>query len=632
MILNESIKVKKFKKLRDNIHDIVVELNDDKWLTPDELSNKLKKFNTNIPGGVLLKILSNWKNNKPQNIFNDIDDTWLYFDDDNNIVINTQNFDQKPTLGKSRRKLEKKHKKLEKEKVQFEKGTLIKKSNIHFNNRKSIISPLVIVDTFKDITDLSDIEDVILYLTYAVTDNKVNLSYEDLWKYMTDNCTKSVKNGGLGLYIDEESWLKHKPSSKWVIPSVIDFDILIPIWYFKYGKGTIKSIDYIKNTISVDFDNESLVKILKIEGIIKSEVVRILKRHIKKPITIEGYDILYISKIKKGNLIYHNNRGEGIIHEIPFNLEVKDKIKFKFDKTIVSVFVKELLSNQRFSFKSDQPFIKNNFTSNNNNQNYGRSGGYGYDSYYGYNDSIRDDNYIVVKPTEFSDMLKVGDIVMFGNYNMKSEVISIDHITKYMKIKKISNDYILKGYFDYFISNRKIKLSKDIYNVRKDNKQLDIFDDDISIDNGKLQFEGITFYKKLKVGDKLRLSLSGGDIVNVEISQVSEYYVKFKYDENFYMYNYLMENAKVKLISTNKKNKDFSKINKVDKNSYIPITSSVNIEIGDEIKSEVYGYGEIIDIKGKSLYIVKYNNNKGEIRYSLPILKSRGFKIKKINR
>ena len=90
--INESVKIQKYKKLRDAIHDIVVELDKDSWLTVKQLSEELKKFNIKINELTLNKILDNWQNKKDYTILDILDDEWLFYDKDNNSVFTTLKF------------------------------------------------------------------------------------------------------------------------------------------------------------------------------------------------------------------------------------------------------------------------------------------------------------------------------------------------------------------------------------------------------------------------------------------------------------------------------------------------------------------------------------------------------------
>jgi len=95
-----------------------------------------------------------------------------------------------------------------------------------------------------------------------------------------------------------------------------------------------------------------------------------------------------------------------------------------------------------------------------------------------------------------------------------------------------------------------------------------------------LTLENMNFYSKLKVGDKIRISLNGGNITTKEISNVDTYSIKFKNDIETYLFSYLIYNAKVKLLSNSK-----NTVSDIDKD-YIKVSDISKLGKGDTIKYE----------------------------------------------
>jgi hypothetical protein len=106
MILeNLRIKVNKYKKLRDSIHDIILSLKKDEWINIKDIIKKLEEFNINISEYILNKILIEWMDNPSNNnVFLPTDTDWLYYDKKNKILFSTIYY-KEPTIGKYREKI-----------------------------------------------------------------------------------------------------------------------------------------------------------------------------------------------------------------------------------------------------------------------------------------------------------------------------------------------------------------------------------------------------------------------------------------------------------------------------------------------------------------------------------------------
>jgi len=107
--LNEEIKIKNNKKLRDAIHDIVTSLEKDEYFDVVTISNILRyDYNIILSPNLLVRFIVYWTENK-DSIFNSSDNKWLSWDNDEQIIENNiVKIERKSKLGKSRRKLIKK--------------------------------------------------------------------------------------------------------------------------------------------------------------------------------------------------------------------------------------------------------------------------------------------------------------------------------------------------------------------------------------------------------------------------------------------------------------------------------------------------------------------------------------------
>lgn len=107
-IINENMHIDSKRKLRDAIHDIVVDnLDYGEYMEIDELSKKLKDdYNLSIPPEILdILIFKNWWIKNDYSIFRKKDDKWL------GVWPYMKKIERKkkknPPLGKGRRKIEK---------------------------------------------------------------------------------------------------------------------------------------------------------------------------------------------------------------------------------------------------------------------------------------------------------------------------------------------------------------------------------------------------------------------------------------------------------------------------------------------------------------------------------------------
>ena len=102
----ESIKVDKYQKLKDLIHDIVVDLEKDQWINLDDLSKKLKESNIIISTSILDIFLKEFNAGKGE-IFDENDEDWLFYDENDKILFSPFHFDKQSAFGKGRKKSEK---------------------------------------------------------------------------------------------------------------------------------------------------------------------------------------------------------------------------------------------------------------------------------------------------------------------------------------------------------------------------------------------------------------------------------------------------------------------------------------------------------------------------------------------
>lgn len=106
--INEELKIKTNKKLKDAIHDIVVTLDENEFFDTGTISNILRhQYNIYITPKLLERFLTLWDQNK-DSIFSFEDDKWLSWDSTEKIIENNLSKKKRGILGKSRRKLKRK--------------------------------------------------------------------------------------------------------------------------------------------------------------------------------------------------------------------------------------------------------------------------------------------------------------------------------------------------------------------------------------------------------------------------------------------------------------------------------------------------------------------------------------------
>lgn len=107
--INEELKIRSDKKLRDALHDIVTELKEDEFFDLGTISNILRhEYNIFLTPKLLERLLTLWSENKGS-ILTENDETWLYWDNENKIIENNlKKIKRSGKLGKSRRRLKRK--------------------------------------------------------------------------------------------------------------------------------------------------------------------------------------------------------------------------------------------------------------------------------------------------------------------------------------------------------------------------------------------------------------------------------------------------------------------------------------------------------------------------------------------
>lgn len=107
--INEELKVKTDRKLKDAIHDIVTSLNENEFFDLGTISNILRhQYNIYITPNLLERFLLLWDDDK-DTIFKKSDKKWLSWDSKEKIIENNiKKGNRKPVLAKSRKKLIKK--------------------------------------------------------------------------------------------------------------------------------------------------------------------------------------------------------------------------------------------------------------------------------------------------------------------------------------------------------------------------------------------------------------------------------------------------------------------------------------------------------------------------------------------
>jgi hypothetical protein len=105
-LIYEEVKIKSNKKLRDAIHDIIIELNETDSYNLGEICNILRnKYDIYITPDLLNRLLYLWKKKKKDDIFQENDIRWLNWDSKKKEIKNNLILKNKSILGKSRRKI-----------------------------------------------------------------------------------------------------------------------------------------------------------------------------------------------------------------------------------------------------------------------------------------------------------------------------------------------------------------------------------------------------------------------------------------------------------------------------------------------------------------------------------------------
>lgn len=112
-ILNEEVKIKSDRKLKDAIHDIVVELEEDQFWDLGSISDILREeYGLFVTPKLLERLFTLWDNDKSTGVFNKSDESWLSWDGDEKIIENNlKKKKRNSVLGKSRRRIRKEEEK-----------------------------------------------------------------------------------------------------------------------------------------------------------------------------------------------------------------------------------------------------------------------------------------------------------------------------------------------------------------------------------------------------------------------------------------------------------------------------------------------------------------------------------------
>jgi len=488
MQLNESIKIDKYKKLKDSIHTIVSKIPKDKWLSVPQLSKKLKKFNINITSTILTIFLTDWINDK-KSIFDSDDEDWLFFDKKNNIVFSTLHFDQPPNLGKSRRKIRKEEieKTEEKSEIKRQKDIDRLKDDEKKNVIRCPVPSEVIFDTFEEVS-IDDVLKIKKFIHDSIKREEIEFLYEPAWDIMIKTALSPISDGGFGMEL-KDRWEEHAPGDEWVIPDEKDLDIGVPIWHFKYGKGFIESENGITLEIkfkNTDKKNPFILKQLRTNAILNNKSIRINKDYIKKNVKKSGYEPAYLKDLKLNDTVFHKIRKiNGTLISIFSSGD--DVVKFKFNNKIVKISVEEFLKKQNI-------IIKTPIKPKSNNGLHTGSG------------------WVRVKSER---ELKVGMSVKYRNTMngpiMDGKIVKMDF---QLKISKPDGSETHWG-TRHFINDLGVWKEK-----KKSNKQLNIFDQEKRETKFNYEKENINDYKKVKkideisVGDKVYTALTSFGIVD----------------------------------------------------------------------------------------------------------------------
>lgn len=434
--INESIKINKYKKLKDSIHDIVTKLNNNQWLDMIQLSKELKSFNIVIQPIVLKKMLNDWINNNSR-IFDNDDYEWLYYDKDSDIVFNTLGFEKKKNLGKYRRKQIKEYNKKLKTELEKKKKDIIENVNKIEKNKK-LTCPIpteIFLDLFNDI-DENDIIQLKKSINDEIKNKKLKNLYEPTWDFIIDISTKSIGEGGYGYELkDKEEWDKHKPKEDWVIPDEKDIDKYIPVWYFKYGIGKITSYDGYQ--MSIEFDGSYIPKNFNAISLLNNKTIRINKEYIKKPSDIDGYKPARLIDLSYGSNILHKDRGEGTIYSIgEYNIKMNiDNKSIKIPTNLFHIYQKILEPVEIYNKKNEER--KNNIVNELKIKNKKEISDNEYIKITNKND-IKEGDTVYIYSTKIKRKISSinNDMVNFDNFNYSSD---IDNLIKYGVYKKVSD-------------------------------------------------------------------------------------------------------------------------------------------------------------------------------------------------
>jgi hypothetical protein len=107
--LNEEMHIRSDKKLRDAVHDLIVDLKPYEYYDLGTISNILRhKFKVFITPNLLERMLNLWEDGKSTNVFRKKDANWLKWDKKEKWLTNNLVSDKSSVLGKSRRKIRRK--------------------------------------------------------------------------------------------------------------------------------------------------------------------------------------------------------------------------------------------------------------------------------------------------------------------------------------------------------------------------------------------------------------------------------------------------------------------------------------------------------------------------------------------
>jgi len=654
MKLNEAIKIDKYKKLKDSIHDIVTNLPKDKWLTMTQLSKKLKEFNITISSDILLKFLNDWKNDK-KGVFTTDDEEWLYFDDKNNSIFSSLNFKQPASIGKSRRKIRKKEIKNKEEKEEFKRKSDIDKLKQEEKENRCPIPSEVIFDTFEDI-HISDVSKIMKLIHNAIKNKEIEFLYEPSWDYMIEISLKTISEGGLGLEIKNDTWTKHKPNDQWVLPEIEDLDKGVPIWHFKYGKGIINDVNGIMLEIDFD-DNEnstlSNTKKLKLDVVINNKSIRIDKDYTKnKKSGKKGYSIAYLKDLKTNDTVFHKKRKiNGVVTGTSF-VDGDNFIKLRFDGKIIKLSFDEFLKYQNIIVKT--PIVPKKIINDDNNwtkvknsnelkidQEVKFGSGIGYSMYkskemlYGKIKLIDTHRIIIIKNNGESiiwgnsyfintvgvwkksenwvkstiEELKLGMVVKYGLGQIRGTISKIDN-----KQISIDNEY------DTTIVRNLNYYKDEIWKIEDSTKtkpKNNTFNED--------DWVKIKKSTQLKIGDNVSYnSYSTGEKLYGTISKLptnSYNYITITKNGNtrkFHTHHMLVtlglwkkkeKSIKSKQLDVfNQENRELNKFeDKFNMDDYKQVSHITEINVGDQVYTKTNGTGVVDELKSSLIY-VKHNN------------------------